>query len=240
MPTTRPLSGHGVMVHGSEDRIRSHRRTDHGHRGKMALDGAWIAVAVLLLFTGCSTTSGKDGGGQEDGADGVPMVASELNSFSSMLEMQKASDAVIVATVSSVDEGRILDDSGIAGEDALQILDVSLFVDEVIAGTLPSEEVVIEWMGWELDGVSGEPDPPFIVNGIPTPSVSQRGVWFVREENGQRDGKPRYGLVSLDGMLHLGEDGRLTSPLADRARLGHSVDGETVSELERLLSPGRA
>ncbi len=169
---------------------------------------------------------------------GIRLDVTELETFSTIHDLARSSDVVVVASVVDVRPGRVVDDSGIEGEDALQILDVTLAVEEALVGEPADTEVAIEWMGWEIDGATGEPGSPFVVSGIPTPNQGDRAVWFLRREDGDHRGTPRYGLVSLDGLLLVRGDGTLVSPLDDPTRLAHSLDGTTVDELRKLLATG--
>lgn len=194
-----------------------------------------MTVAVLMVAAACSDPVTSI----NEPVAGVHLDAAELVYFSTADEMALAADAVVVAVVTDIRPGRILDDSGIEGEDATQVLDVTLTIERVLSGTLSSDKAVVEWLGWEIDGLSGEPEGPFIVNGIRPPLLDDRSIWFLRREEGDVDGAPRYGLVSFDGLLHVAPDGTLSSPLDDDARLGHRFSGTKIAEFETLLEPKR-
>lgn len=203
-------------------------------------------IAVTALVIGLGVALALIVANRDDAApisEANPIVMSAAETRESPLTIQKMAartDLVVRGHVVSVNPGRVLDDA--PGEPVVQIVDVVLEVEEILSGKAESEFVTIEWMAWSEGGDQNEPRRAILLNGLKTPDIGNEMVWFVSRTDGSVDGVPRYGLVSLDGLLTV-LDGRVTTDIDSgvgdhegEPRLAVRSSGMTVGEIAAAIN----
>ncbi len=109
----------------------------------------------MIMLAGCSTQSGRNDVTPEQGS-GRRSSVREIYSFDSLPAMVATSDAVALATVLEVTEGRLIGDPG---DDMIQLTEVTLQIDALLSGavdepTLKLELILGEWLdtSWLASG----------------------------------------------------------------------------------------
>ena len=127
--------------------------------------------------------------------------------------MVQASDAVVLATVQSVERGRLVGDPADGG---IISRIVTLSVERVLSGA-PAPTVLVEEEGWLADGT------PIVVNGVEPSAVGDRGVWFLDAIDD----------AELPVLLVINSQGRFLVE-GDGALRGGDQRDSLVQELQRL------
>jgi hypothetical protein len=149
----------------------------------------------------------------------LAVAATSIYDFATLGELVAASDAIVVATVVAVDEGRLV---GEPEEGAVISRVASLRVDTALVGDV-ADIVVIEEEGWLPDGT------PLIVNDVTPTAVGDEGVWFLDSIDDSE----------LAGYLVINSQGRYLLDPADPTGplLGGDRNDALVQTLERLTLP---
>jgi hypothetical protein len=170
-----------------------------------------IAVAVGAYFLMRDDDAGR--------RQPLAVEATSIYDFAALDELVAASDAIVVATVVAVDEGRLV---GEPEEGAVISRVASLRVDTALIGDV-ADIVVIEEEGWLPDGT------PLIVNGVAPTAVGDEGVWFLDAIDD----------AELRGYLVINSQGRYLLDPTDPTGtlLGGDRDDSLVQTLEQLTLP---
>jgi hypothetical protein len=138
---------------------------------------ARVVVVVAMALVACSGTQSNRGTIEFDNF-------SELYHFdrlSDMVETTAQNGAVIEGTVLSAEPGRFEE------EDAdFRYLAVTIRVESLLAGSLPSDRIVVEEVGWD-EGQRLE------IEFYPSSRPGQRAIFFIVES----EGVPPYGPEQL-------------------------------------------
>jgi hypothetical protein len=149
----------------------------------------------------------------------LAVAATSIYDFATLDELVAASDAIVVATVVAVDEGRLV---GEPEEGAVISRVASLRVDTALIGDV-ADIVVIEEEGWLPDGT------PLIVNDVTPTAVGDEGVWFLDSIDDSE--LPGYLVINSQGRYLL-DPADPTGPL-----VGGDRNDALVQTLERLTLP---
>jgi hypothetical protein len=207
--------------------------------------GFLLRILIVIVLVGLGIVIGQALTAANDDQNALDVVTTDVSplvmhaaetqdSPQSINEMAARTDVVARGYVVAVNKGRALDDA--PGEPIVQIVDVVMKVDETLSGKADSDLVTIEWMAWSEGGDQGDPRRVIVLDGLETPEIGQEMIWFVTREEGSVDGVPRFGLVSLDGILTVVDgfiDSRIESFTEDggEPRLAVRSSGMTVEEL---------
>lgn len=174
-----------------------------------------MVTAAVALIAG-----GGDGGPNDDVG----------GSYASVAELTAASDLIVAATVASVADGRITPTP--AGSESVGTLhlDVTLRIDDVLAGTaLPGDRIIVSWPAWEV-GADGSRGAETLSGGQPLPEVGDRDLWFLF-----RFRVDVFGLTALEGRFDL-KDGTITPRLAHPGGAGAEADGLSYDEMAAVVA----
>ena len=142
----------------------------------------WVPPVVALVVAGILAVVLVAGGSTGDGAgsgDGTSTtstpapvdISSDSPAYATLDELLAASDLVVRARVTSTERGRVFGEPG--EETALESRLVALEVTEVLRGTAPPPEILVEEEGWLLDG------SPLIVDGLVPSATGDDAIWFL-------------------------------------------------------------
>lgn len=166
----------------------------------------WFAAILLLAVTSaCSSTDASTG----DGSTVIPM---QVFYFASLPQMVATSDLIVVGTVQTVEPGRVL------GEDeaAIQFVQITLSVDQVLLGQFDAKSVVLEEFGLE---------------GNQPSQVGDHGVYFLHQKT---DAPEFYRLINTQGRFLDNEQGGLVA-LDDESWWVKVIESKSLSELVREI-----
>ena len=162
-----------------------------------------VAVAVFALLVSCA--------GSDD--ETPPAARLEVHDFTGLSEMIAASDAVIEGTVLEVEPGRV-----VGTEDPIQFQQVTLRVDALLSGNVPTETVLLEESGGstaDAPGISKEGD---------------HGIFFLTLKRGEG---PYYALVNSEGRF-IAQDGGLVAS-NDLDPWVQEIESLTLEELKEEI-----
>ena len=198
---------------------------DMRHRA-LHLTGIVTAVAVLVACGG--TVPSADG-------NGIFIHASERVTYQTLDDMALASDVIVFGVVADVKLGRVNRAPELEDFEGTQVLEVTVAPEEVLVGDV-SAPLVFEWLGWEIEE-GGEPGPPFLVEGIPTPREGDRAIWFlVYRGDAPAESGATVTLASYDGRLDLTDDLEVVARISDQSRLSHTLAGQTLDEIRDAVA----
>ncbi|MDF1598111.1 MAG: hypothetical protein P1T08_18740 [Acidimicrobiia bacterium] len=166
----------------------------------------------------------------------LPVTNSEVNEtpYDNIASLTDASDLVIVGEVLAVRSIGTPDEA----EDphASEYFMVTVQPEKTLKGTAPSA-VTIAWEGFITDG-SGNRTLRVERSGVGMPELGMRVLLYLLEESRERSdffgGEISHRLNTLDGILFVGADGRLTTPLHGENRPAHQLSGSKVDEIGSL------
>lgn len=188
-------------------------------------------ITLLVALVACGTSNVPEG----VPLDTVEIEASEIHHFRTLGDMVTASDLVAIGTVAEIVPFKLEEASG--DQPGLQLVSISLDVDEVLKGQ-PTEQVTFGWNGWDV-AVDGAVGPRRVIGGVDLPMPGERYVLFLVElsdEEQTSSDYPIYGLISLDGILHVEGEDLVTTVEGDR--LAHELAAMSPEELSNQIGPG--
>jgi hypothetical protein len=191
---------------------------------------AAVAVAVTAGVLGqrdtdTDTGSDKSAGQERSAADEPPLeVASDAPRYATLDDLAAAADLVVTGEVEGIDRGRTF---GQPGGAAIVSRLVTLRVDDVLTGTMPSEasNVLVEEEGWLDDG------RPVAVDGAAPTEVGDRGIWFLVDVHDPE--MPVYTVVNAEGRYLFG-DGSDGDDGGGASLVGADGDDPLIAEIESL------
>lgn len=187
-----------------------------------------LPMSAVLLAIGAATlvattpwdTAGSAGAVPETAAmpaDAV-RVSSDGPRFPTLDNLVAASDVVVRGRVVATERGRWFGDE--ASTARVQSRLVTLEVDEVLAGTLNADALVIEEEGWLSDG------SPLVVDGAAPSRSGDEGIWFLAE-----GGDP-----TLGAHVVVGAQGRYLVRAPGDPVLGATLDDPLIADLSSLTA----
>lgn len=148
----------------------------------------------------------------------VAVDADSIYEFTTLREMARASDLIVVGTVTATEPGRLVGDPADGG--VISRL-VTIEIEEAIGGSTdgadPLGTVVIEEEGTLPDGT------PVIVNGVRGSQVGDHGIWYL----------DRLDDPEMPVILVINSQGRFLTPAGDPT--GDLIGGDQSDPLVQQL-----
>lgn len=163
-----------------------------------------VLVAAAVLTAVLLTTGDADDAGPPTTTTTGPApvaVSSDAPRYSTLEELEAASDVVVRGRVATTERGRLFGDPG--SHSAVESRLVTLEVAEVLGGDGVTEGtvVLVEEEGWLPDGA------PLVVDGAAPSAVGDDGIWFL-VVGGDRE-LSAHVIVNAQGRYLVDEAGHL-------------------------------
>ncbi|MBA2949814.1 hypothetical protein [Streptomyces himalayensis] len=161
--------------------------------------------------------------------------ALESVEFESFAQMAVTSTAVVRATVTEVNPGRIVggDETAEPGEEsaATQARDVTLKVTQTFSiddsVEIPELIIVEEW-GWDADGDG------FQVNNYTWSEVGEEYFFFLGDSDSSDP--IRQNVISTEGRIHINENGSLSPSAEEGSAVADSIDNLDDSIMSEYMT----
>lgn len=198
--------------------------------------GVWAAAATAAVAVAVGAVSvlpsAEAGARTLDSQPEVVAHSMEGTEFEDVGQMAVTSVAVVRATVTQVDPGRIVgaDETAEPGEEsaATQARDVTLKVNEAFSRngmySFPDPIKVEEW-GWDASGDG------YQVNNYSWSEVGKEYLFFLR----RTDDPKRWNVISTEGRAEITADDWLISSAEEGSALKQSIEGYQMFELGYYL-----
>ncbi len=166
----------------------------------------------------------------DEGEAVVSAFATENQTFAAVADLVAATPLVVSGRVQSVEVART-DPNELEGL-ALTVYRVDVILGDVLRGASPGPTISFEFLGPSVDLGTGE-ETPMILDGLQAPDVGDELVLFLQpaSKRSVEATGVTHSLVSFDGILWVGADGKLATPLEGSGRAAHQLVGLTVDEL---------
>lgn len=174
---------------------------------------AGVALVTVLLVRG------------DSGPEMIEPLAvqAETPRFASLAALTAAADAVVIAQVTAIREGRLVGETN----GGIRTRLVELTVERLLAGEVNEGTIVLEEEGWLADGT------PIIVNGMVPSEIGDLGFYFLFR--GRSDEFPHYALIGEQGRYLVDvENGSLSGSERD-VGLSEQITARNAAELERRI-----
>jgi len=179
------------------------------------------AAAAALLVVGIAALSSSD---RSEFWERLKIGGWEVETFSSMSDMVRASDSVVLARIGGVDVSRTI--QGDAPEDVVTYARLDLEVLQVISGTSP-DRVPLEFLVGAIPGqVAAE------IEALRQAIPKEPAVFFLHAKRGN-DEHGLYRLIASTGLFAATSRSTLEAPLRDDAPF--SVELRAVGSVESLV-----
>jgi hypothetical protein len=200
-------------------------RMEHERRRRPKLLLAATAGVVVLVAASLGVHARWGGWNQNPPEN---LEASSRWYFSDPRDMVATSDLVVLGTVTAVERDGVSDQGDVVYTTRL----LHVTVDKRLFGTMTSNPVIVEDLGWEKAG--GRREVPWRMQGMIRLEVGDRAILFLRKD----PTTGRFGLLSPQAGY------RVDGPnIADTDRtdlLVRRIEAMSVSELERLIDEAAA
>ena len=149
----------------------------------------WLVGAIVVLASGCQTQAAHPHSPERQ-ATAAPVIAHRrwVHHFTTLQELVKTADAVVVGTITTEGRGPLTGPTGEQVQDRL----LHLTVEERLAGSLRGTTLPLAEQGWLL---LPEGERPILVQGTLRLSPGDRGLFAVAKN---RTG-PYYHLINDQG-----------------------------------------
>lgn len=196
--------------------------------------GIWAAsvAAAIAVTTGATTYGGAEKSGLDTEPEGIAHAV-EAVAFEDVGQMAVSSKAVVRATVTAVNPGRIVgaDETAEPGEEtaATQARDVTLNVTQAWSRNnfikFPEPIVVEEW-GWDADGDG------YQVNNYTWSEVGKEYLFFLKPTSDPK----RWNVINTEGRADIDQYEWLSSSAEEGSALAQSIESYEVFELGMYLT----
>jgi hypothetical protein len=157
--------------------------------------GIWLPVVVCLAAGGVAAALLARESEPAIVRAPIDVQAQSVFAFATIGEMTLASDLVVVGSVATISDGRLV---GSPDGAAVRSQFTTVAVEQVLAGVAPAA-VVIEEEAALADGT------PITINGVAPSEVGDRAVWFLDQLEGEES--PVYLVINSQGRV-IDEGGR--------------------------------